>query len=92
MKKVGMESEPWHVALGLSDFKTHSSDLCQITTFNVGNVPFPEQYRAAYILALGLVGVFPRLDMLHYENGAWGTVEDLIEVCQHMGRFVFEKG
>lgn len=91
VEKIGRESESWHVALGLSDPKALSSDLCQITTFHVWNIPFPERHGAPYILALGLLGVFPRLEEIDYddENDDWREVDVLIKVCRQMGCFTF---
>jgi len=90
--KVGMDSESWHVALGLSDFKTLSSDLCSITTISVGDIPLPAQSNASCVMALGLLGVFPCLEFVFYDNNDWRNVQDLIGVCRRMGPFAFGKG
>ena len=91
--KVGT-NESWDVALGLSDHKTFPSpsNLCSIRTLFVGHIPLPTQSNASCIIALGLVGVFPRLEMIDYENGDWKEVVDLVGVCQRMGCFPFGKG
>ena len=78
--KVGKDSESCNAALGLSDDETLSSDLCPITTINVGNIPLPGQHYASCVMALGLLAVFPRLKVLKFENGEWGKVRDLIGV------------
>jgi len=90
--KVGAD-ESWDVALGLSDHKTlPSADLCSVNTLFVGDIPLPTQPNASCILALGLVGVFPRLETIEYENGDWKKVVDLVGICQRMGCFLFGKG
>jgi len=83
---LGTKFESWDVALGLSDLKTPSSDLCLITTIFVGNIPLPEHSSASSILALGLLGVFPRLDSIEYGDEDWGDVERLLQVFRVMGR------
>jgi hypothetical protein len=90
--KVGTDSESWDVALGLSDLKTQSSDLCSINHLSVGNIPLPAQSNAFSIVALGLLGMFPRLEAIGYENPDWGKVNDLIGVFRRMGRFALGKG
>ena len=35
------------------------------------------------------LGVFPRLEMIKYEDRDWKKVADLLEVCQCMSRFPF---
>jgi hypothetical protein len=95
--KVATDSESWDVALGssMSDLKTFPSDLCSITYLSVGKIPLPAQSNAYSIVALGLLGVFPRLEILGYQNAEnpnWRKVNDLVRVCQRMGRFGFGKG
>jgi hypothetical protein len=82
--KVGMEDESWDIALGLSDLKTLSSDLCQVTTLWVGRIPLPAQSDASCIIALGLLGVFPRLEVIEYDSDGWGDVEGLLGVFRRM--------
>jgi hypothetical protein len=92
--KVGTDCKSWDVALGLSmsDLKTFSSDLCSITYLSIGNIPLPAQSNAYSIVGLGLLGVFPRLEILNYQNADWRKVNDLVRVCRRMGRFGFGKG
>ena len=79
------------VALGLPNLKTPPSDLCSVTTINVGNIPLPPESNTSYIMALGLLGVFPRLEKIDYDDGDWEDIDDLIGVCRRMGRFAFGK-
>jgi hypothetical protein len=88
----GTKFESWDVELGLSDVKIQSSCLCLVTTISAGNIPLPEHSYASSILALGLLGVFPRLQMLDFDNADWRNVEDLIGVFRRMGRFAFGEG
>ena len=90
--KVEVDSESADVALGLSDLTTPSSDLCSVTTIDVGTIPSPPESNASYIMALGLLGVFPCLEKLESDGGAWEEIDDLIGVCRRMGRFAFGKG
>ena len=80
-----------HVALGLTDLKTPPSDLCSVTTLDVGDILLPPESNVSYIMALGLLGVFPRLEKLEYEDSDWADVDELIGVCRRMGRFAFRK-
>ena len=89
--KVATDSESGDVALGFSDIKTPSSDLSPVTTINVGCIPLPPQPNASYIIALGLLGVFPRVEKLEYDDDDWEDIEVLIGVCRRLGRFVFGK-
>ena len=91
--KVETDSESGDVALGVPDLrlKAASSDLCSVTAINVGNIPLPPQSNTSYIMALGLLGVFPCLEKLEYDDGDWEDVDDLIGVCRRMGRFAFGK-
>jgi hypothetical protein len=43
-------------------------------------------------MALGLLGVFPHLEKLEYEDADWEDIDELIAVCRRMGRFAFGKG
>ena len=90
--KVDTDSESGDVALGLSDINTPSSDLCSVTTINVGNIPLPPQSNASYIMALGLLGVFPRIEKLEYDDNDWEDIDDLMGVCRRLGRFALGKG
>lgn len=45
----------------------------------------------AYIMASGLLGVFPHPERLEYDDGDWEDVDELIGVCRLMGRFSFGK-
>ena len=90
--KVDEDSASGNVALGLSDLSTPSSDLCSVTTISVGNTPLPPQANTSYIMALGLLGVFPRLEKLEYDDGYWEETSDLIGICRRLGRFAFGKG
>ncbi|KAF9646539.1 hypothetical protein BDM02DRAFT_3270902 [Thelephora ganbajun] len=89
--KVDTDSESGDVALGLPDLKSPPSDLCSVTTIDVGNIPLPTESNTSYIMALGLLGVFPRLEKLEYGEGDWEDIDDLIGVCRRMGRFAFGK-
>jgi len=89
--KVDTDSEFGDVALGLPDLKTSPFDLCSVTTIDVGNIPLPPESNTSYIMALGLLGVFPRLEKLEYDDGDWEDIDDLIGVCRRMGRFAFGK-
>lgn len=89
--KVDTDSESGDVAIGLSDLATPPSNLCSITTIDVGNIPLPSESNTAYIMALGLLGVFPRLEKLEYQDSDWEEIDELIGVCRRMGRFAFEK-
>jgi len=71
VNKVGTKSESWDVAPGLLDLKTPSSDLCPVTTIYVGKIPVPTGFNASSILALGLLGVFPRLEEILSEDDHW---------------------
>lgn len=90
--RLDTDSESGGVALGLSDLTAPPSDLCSVTSLDVGNIPLPSESNTSYILALGLLGVFPRLEKIEYEDGEWEDVCDLIDVCRRMGRFAFGKG
>ena len=90
--RVDTDSESGGVALGLSDLTTPPSELCSVTTIDVGNIPLPSESNTSYIMALGLLGVFPRLEKLEYDDGDWEDVDDLIGVCRRMGRFEFGRG
>ena len=89
---VDRDSEPGNVALGLPDLNSPLSDLCSITTIDVGGIPLPQESNTSYIMALGLLGVFPRLQKLEYGDEDWELVADLMGVCRRMGRFAFGKG
>lgn len=89
--KVDADSESGDVALGLPDLDTPPSDLCSVTMLDVGNIPLPPESNTSYIMALGLLGVFPRLEKLEYDDGDWEDISDLIGVCRRMGRFSFGK-
>jgi hypothetical protein len=86
--KVGT-GKSWDVALGLSGHKTLPSELCSLRTLLVGHIPLPTQFNASCIVALGLVGVFPRLETIKYENDDWEKVVDLLGVCRRMSPFPF---
>ncbi|KAF9786351.1 hypothetical protein BJ322DRAFT_1020404 [Thelephora terrestris] len=90
--RVDSDSETGSVALGLSDFTTPAVDLCAVKTIDVGNIPLPSESNTSYIMALGLLGAFPRLEKLEYDDGDWEDIDDLIGVCRRMGRFEFGKG
>ena len=90
--KVDEDSASGHVALGLSDLNTPSSNLCSVTTISVGHTPLPPQTNTSYIMALGLLGVFPRLEKLEYDDRDWEDIDDLIGICRRLGRFAFGKG
>lgn len=91
--KVDTDSESGGIALGFPDLnQTPSPDLCAITTIDVGTIPLPEQSNTSYIMALGLLGVFPHLEKLEYDDGDWEDIDDLIGVCRRMGHFAFGKG
>jgi len=83
--KVGT-GESWDVALGLSDHKIPPSRLCFVDTLFVGNIPLPTQSNASQVMASGLVGVFPHLEKIEYENGDWEEVVNLVRVF-HRSRF-----
>jgi hypothetical protein len=89
--KVGTESKSWDVALGLPNPKTLASDLCPLTIIFVGDIPLPPQSNASSILALGLLGVFPRLEFVA-GNRDWSEVQDLIGIYRLMGCSTFGKG
>jgi len=88
---VDTGSESGDITLGLPDPKDPPSELCSVTTFDVGKIPLPQESNTSYILALGLLGVFPRLEKLEGDDGDWDEVNDLIGVCRRMGRFAFGK-
>ena len=92
--KVDTDSESGDIALGLSDLTTSPSSLCLVKTINVRNIPLPSECSASYIMALGLLGVFPHLETLEFEDNDcdWEEVDELIRICRRMGRFVFGKG
>ena len=90
--KVDSDSESGDVALGLSDSTTPPPDFCSVTTIDVGSIPLPSESNTSYIMALGLLGVFPRLEKLEYEDADWEDIDELIGVCRRMGRFAFGKG
>ena len=87
---TGSESED--ITLGLPDPKVPPSELCSVTTFHVGKIAVPPESNTSYIMALGLLGVFPRLEKLEDDDGDWDEINDLIGVCRRMGRFAFGKG
>jgi len=89
--KLDTDSESGDVALGVSDLKAPPSDLCRVTTIHAGCTPLPQTSNTSYILALGLLGVFPRLEKIEYTDGDWEDVDDLMGVCRRMGRFEFGK-
>ena len=64
-----------------------SCDLCAVTKVDVGKIALPTQ-SMSFIMALGLLGVFPRLEELEYENVAWKEIDDLIRVQKHIHAFV----
>jgi hypothetical protein len=92
--KVASGSESGDVALGLPNAETPPSKLCSVTTIDVGKIPSPQEPNSLSIMALGLLGVFPRLENLEYDDhdGDWDDVNDLIAVFRRMGRFAFGKG
>ena len=90
--KVETDSQNGDVALGFPDLKTPPSELCSVTTIDVGSIPLPPESNTSYIMALGLLGVFPRLEKLECDDGDWDDIDDLIGVCRRMGRFAFLKG
>lgn len=89
----GVETGPGSAGatLCLSDLKTPSPELCLVTTIDVGSIPLPNSDTST-IVALGLLGVFPHLKEIEYEEEDWADVQDLIGVCHRMGRFAFGKG
>jgi len=87
--KVGSELEPWDVALGLSDPKILSSDLCYVTDICVGKIPLPRDPNTSCIMASGLMKMFPCLQDVHYDNEDWSNVEILKDV---LGCFAFGAG
>ncbi len=89
VNKVRTTWQFWEVALGLSDLKTPSSDLCPVTTIYVGNIPLPPKGDASSILALGLLGVFPCLRRIEYEDGDWNDIHELVGVYRRMGCYAF---
>jgi hypothetical protein len=91
VSKIDTDAQSGDVALGLPDLKTQS-DLCCVATIEVGNIPLPSESNTSYIMALGLLGVFPRLEKLEYDDGDWEDIDDMIGVCRRMGRFAFGKG
>ena len=89
---VDTGSDSGDITLGLPEPKVPPSELCSVTTFRVGKIPVPQESNAPYIMALGLLGVFPRLENLENDDGDWEEINDLIGVCRRMGRFAFGKG
>lgn len=90
--KVDTDREPAYAALGLSDPTPPLLNLCSVTTIDVGTIPVPSGENASHILALGLLGVFPRLEKLDFDDGDWEDIEELIEICRRMGHFTFRRG
>jgi hypothetical protein len=82
--KVGA-GEVWSVALGLSNHETLPSNLCSVSTLMVGKIPLPTQPNASRFVALGLLGVFPHLGTIEYDNGDWKKVVDFVKLvlAQH---------
>ena len=92
VSNVDSDSGSRDVDLGLPDHPTPLPDLCSVTVIEVGNTPLPSEDNTSYIMALGLLGVFPKLEKIQYDDAEWEEVDELIGVCRRMGRFVFLKG
>jgi len=75
------------------DFEIPSSDLCSVTEINAGNIELPRQSNVPYIMASGLLRVFPHLEGVKYNdrNVAWKEINNLISIHRHV-RTVFVKG
>ena len=86
---VKVEMDSMDVALGLPDLKTPSSGSCPVTRIDVGYIPVPDESNACYVIGLGLLGVFPRLKKVGYNDEDWEDIDELIGVCQRMGHFAF---
>jgi hypothetical protein len=91
VNKICTRWQTWEVALGLSDLETPSSDLCPVTTIYVGNIPLPPNGDASPILALGLLGVFPCLRQIKWEDSNWDYINKLVGVYRRMGCYAFRR-
>jgi len=76
---------------GNSGFENPSSNLCSVTNINVGSIGLPGQCNVSYIMALGLMRVFPRLEEVEYDvveyeygDGAWEEINSLIGFHQRI--------
>jgi hypothetical protein len=66
------------------------SELCLI---HVGTISWPAEYgTSTAALALGLVGVFPHLENIGYDNHDWEDINEMIKFFRRQGRFVFGSG
>ena len=71
---------------GSSSLKTPSSAiLCPLTYINVGHIklPRPQSY-VSVPMALGLLGVFPRLEEIKFRDATWKEIGNLLRARRHM--------
>ena len=76
---------------GNDDFEIPSSDLCSVTEIKAGNIALPGQSNVSYIMALGLLRVFPHLEGVKYNDVAWKEINKMVSIHQHVGT-AFVKG
>jgi hypothetical protein len=58
--------------------ETPSYDLCSVTNIDVGAIALTGRRSMPCIMVLGLLGVFPRLEKLEYQDSSWIDVDSLI--------------
>ena len=81
---------PWMSHLALPDLKapSPSHDLRPVMTIDVGRIPVPEEDNLCIVMALGLLGMFPRLK-IKYSDDYWEDIGNLVVFFQRMGRSAF---
>ena len=91
---VYTDSESVGAALGSSGPISPPSHLSSVAMLNVGGIILPDEPNVSYVIALGLLGVFPCLEKVEYRysDSGWKDVDELIRVCRRMGCFTFGKG
>jgi len=73
-----------HSRSGNDGFETPPSDVCSVTKIDVGSIRLSTHSNVSFIMALGLLEVFPCLEGIKYDYFSWSEVDKLIRSHRHI--------
>ena len=73
---AGLGDPPTHLETTCNAGHTSLRTGCAQMELDVGEIPVPEG--SASMIALALLRIFPRIQIVHFKDRAWGEVEDMI--------------